>query len=128
MSVTDSSPSEAAKAASIAARSIAILPASARNDALTTIHTALQNAKDQILAANARDVEAATKAAIDGRLSQSVLKRLDLSRKGKWEDMLKGILDVRDLEDPSMSLLKAHSARLLTACRPAPEELCLIRS
>jgi len=25
---------------------------------------------------------------------------LDLGRKGKWEEMLKGVLDVRDLEDP----------------------------
>jgi glutamate-5-semialdehyde dehydrogenase len=101
MSVTESTPLEVAKAASISARSIAILSAKARNDALTAIHSALTNAREEILAANARDVEAATKAATDSKLSQSVLKRLDLSRKGKWEDMLKGILDVRELEDPS---------------------------
>lgn len=100
MSVTNSSPLEVAKAASTASRNLAILPAYARNDALTAIHQALADAKEEILAANARDVELATKAAEDGRLSQSVLKRLDLARKGKWEDMLKGILDVRDLEDP----------------------------
>lgn len=100
MSVTNSSPLEVAKAASSASRSLAILPAYARNDALTAIHQALADAKKEILAANARDVEIATKAAENGRLSQSVLKRLDLARKGKWEDMLKGILDVRDLEDP----------------------------
>lgn len=100
MSVTNSSPLEVAKAASTASRSLAILPAQARNDALFAIHQALADAKEEILAANARDVELATKAAEDGRLSQSVLKRLDLARKGKWEDMLKGILDVRDLEDP----------------------------
>lgn len=100
MSVTNSSPLEVAKAASIASRSLAVLPAYARNDALTAIHQELANAKEEILAANARDVELATKAAEDGKLSQSVLKRLDLARIGKWEDMLKGILDVRDLEDP----------------------------
>lgn len=100
MSITNSSPLEVAKAASIASRSLAILPAYARNDALTAIHQALADAKEEILAANTRDVELATKAAEDGRLSQSVLKRLDLGRIGKWEDMLKGILDVRDLEDP----------------------------
>lgn len=60
----------------------------------------MQEAKDTILEANAKDLELATKAAEDGELSQSVLKRLDLGRKGKWEDMLQGILDVRDLEDP----------------------------
>ncbi len=64
------------------------------------MHGALQEAKDSILAANAKDLELATKAAEDGELSQSVLKRLDLGRQGKWEDMLQGILDVRDLEDP----------------------------
>ena len=112
MSVTDSSPLEVARAASISARSIAVLPAKARNDALTAVHAALETSKEQILAANARDVEAATKAALDGRLSQSVLKRLDLSRKGKWEDMLKGVLDVRDLEDPSRLLYNNNKTRM----------------
>ena len=105
MSVTDSSPLEAALAASIAARSVAILPAEARNYALTAVHAALAAAKETILAANARDLEVAGKAAADGKLSQSVLKRLDLGRKGKWEDMMKGILDVRNLEDPSKIVL-----------------------
>lgn len=100
MSLTDSSPLEVAKAASISSQNLAILPTQARNDALTAIHGALQEAKDSILAANAQDVELATKAAEDGELSHSVLKRLDLGRKGKWEDMLQGILDVRDLDDP----------------------------
>jgi len=100
MSVTNSSPLDVARAASLSSRSLAILPTKARNDALNRIHEALQVEKDSILAANATDLELATKAAEDGELSQSVLKRLDLSREGKWEDMLQGILDVRDLEDP----------------------------
>ena len=105
MSLTDSSPSQVAKEASISSRSLAILPTQARNDALTAIHAALQEAKSSILAANAKDLELATKAAEDGKLSQSVLKRLDLGRQGKWEDMLQGILDVRDLEDPGEGFL-----------------------
>lgn len=100
MSLTNSAPLEVARAASIASRSLAILHCKARNDALTAIHGALQEAKGSILEANAKDLELATKAAEDGELSQSVLKRLDLGRKGKWEDMLQGILDVRGLEDP----------------------------
>ncbi|CAD6586219.1 MAG: hypothetical protein ASARMPREDX12_002308 [Alectoria sarmentosa] len=100
MSLTDLSPLEVAKAASISSRNLAVLSTQARDDALTAIHGALQEAKDTILAANAKDLELATKAAEHGELSQSVLKRLDLGRKGKWEDMLQGILDVRDLEDP----------------------------
>ena len=42
----------------------------------------------------------AKEASKDGKLSQSVLKRLDLSRPGKFDDMLQGILDVRNLPDP----------------------------
>lgn len=100
MSITSSSPLEVAKAASISSKDLAILPPEARNHALTAIHGALLSAKDTILAANAKDLEAATTAAADGQLSRSILKRLDLGRKGKWKDMLQGILDVRDLDDP----------------------------
>jgi glutamate-5-semialdehyde dehydrogenase len=103
MSLTNASPLEAAKAARLASRTLAILPTAARNDALTAIHDALAKAKDEILAANAQDLAAAVKAAESGELSQSLIKRLDLSRTGKFEDMLEGILDVRKLEDPSMS-------------------------
>ncbi|MCJ1452494.1 hypothetical protein MMC28_002837 [Mycoblastus sanguinarius] len=109
MSLTESSPLDVAKAASLSSQSLAILPAKARNDALTAIHQALQDAKQAILAANAKDLELATKAAEDGKLSQSVLKRLDLGKTGKWEDMLKGILDVRDLEDPGLVEVLHHS-------------------
>ncbi|KAI0554478.1 glutamate-5-semialdehyde dehydrogenase [Xylaria curta] len=100
MSLTSASPKEAAKAAKDASHVLATLPAAARNDALTAIHAALSEARDDILAANARDLEAARRAAENGQLSQSLVSRLDLGKKGKWEDMLKGILDVRELEDP----------------------------
>ncbi|KAI1402990.1 gamma-glutamyl phosphate reductase [Hypoxylon fuscum] len=100
MSLTNASPSEAAKAAKEASHILATLSESARNEALTAIHAGLTSAKDEILAANARDLEVARSAAEQGQLSQSLVSRLDLGKKGKWEDMLKGILDVRDLEDP----------------------------
>lgn len=102
MSLTNASPVDAAKAARLASRKLAILSVSARNDALTAIHDALRDAQGEILAANARDLEAAVKAARSGDLNQSLVKRLDLSKKGKYEDMLQGILDVRELDDPSM--------------------------
>ncbi|KAL0942455.1 gamma-glutamyl phosphate reductase [Colletotrichum truncatum] len=100
MSLTNASPVDCAKSAKSASHILATLPAEARNDALTAIHAALAEAKDEILAANARDLELARKAAADGQLSQSLVSRLDLGKKGKFEDMLKGILDVRGLEDP----------------------------
>ncbi|KAJ9611219.1 glutamate-5-semialdehyde dehydrogenase [Cladophialophora chaetospira] len=100
MSLTTSSPLTSAQAASLASHALSILPVESRNAALTAIHTALQTAKPDILAANAKDMTLATRASQNGELSQSVLKRLDLSRPGKYEDMLKGILDVRALPDP----------------------------
>lgn len=108
MSLTDSSPLEIARGASIASRSLAVLPTEARNNALTAIHQALSIARERILAANARDVDLATKAAENGELSQSVLKRLDLGRKGKFEEMLQGISDVRELEDPCTYPFSRH--------------------
>lgn len=100
MSLTSSTPEEAAYSASLSARSLAVLPVTARNDALTTVHDALLSQKSEILAANAADMALATQASKDGQLSASLVKRLDLSRPGKFEDMLQGILDVRGLEDP----------------------------
>ncbi len=100
MSLTNASPEEAAHAARLSSRRLATLPTSARNAALDAIYEALEGARETILAANARDLELAKKSAADGELSPSILKRLDLGRKGKYDDMLKGIRDVRDLEDP----------------------------
>lgn len=100
MSLTNSQPIDAAKAAKLASLNLATLSSTARNDALTAIHGALSQAKDEIFAANARDLTAAKEAAENGELSTSIVARLDLQKKGKWEDMLKGILDVRGLEDP----------------------------
>jgi len=108
MSLTNASPEEAARAAKLSSRRLAVLPVKARNEALDAIHDALSAARISILEANARDLEAAAKSAASGELSQSILKRLDLSRKGKYEDMLKGILDVRDLEDPGELALALH--------------------
>jgi glutamate-5-semialdehyde dehydrogenase len=100
MSLTNALPADAAEAAKYASHTLATLPAASRNNALTAIHAALSQSKDEILAANARDLVLGKKSAENGELSLSIVSRLDLGKKGKWEDMLKGILDVRDLEDP----------------------------
>ena len=102
MSLTNATPLEVAQAARLGSRKLAVLSTEDRNAALTAIHKALADGKDEVLAANAKDLEAANKAAENGTLSQSLIKRLDLGKKGKYEDMLQGILDVRELEDPSM--------------------------
>ncbi|KAH7118918.1 Aldehyde/histidinol dehydrogenase [Dendryphion nanum] len=100
MSLTNATPLDVAQAARLGSRKLAVLSTDDRNAALTAIHNALAGGKDEVLAANAKDLEAAHKAAEGGTLSQSLVKRLDLGKKGKYEDMLQGILDVRDLEDP----------------------------
>ncbi|GJN70910.1 hypothetical protein PLIIFM63780_002498 [Purpureocillium lilacinum] len=100
MSLTNASPEAAAAAAKAASFTLAALPASDRNAALDSIHDALAAARDDILTANARDLELARKAAADGSLSAALVSRLDLGKKGKFDDMLRGILDVRDLPDP----------------------------
>lgn len=101
MSLTSASPVDAARDAKSASHVLSTLPAAARNEALGAIYAGLEAGRDEILAANARDLEAARQQAADGQpLSQSLVSRLDLGRQGKFEDMLKGILDVRDLEDP----------------------------
>lgn len=100
MSYGNQTPREAARAARIGSRELAILPTKARNDALTAIHSALLQGKEEVLKANDKDMEAASEAVKSGKLSQSIAKRLDLRKKGKYDDMLQGILDVRELEDP----------------------------
>lgn len=118
MSLTNAQPEDAARAARSASRVLSSLSTAARNDALSAIHDALKESKDEILAANAKDLELAKKAAEDGQLSLSLLSRLDLGKKGKWDDMLKGILDVRELEDPGRIYLSfvpnQHTKMLLT--------------
>lgn len=100
MSLSSATAEEAARAAKLASNKLAILSAGQRNDALVAIHDALKASKDDILAANLKDMQAAETLVSQGKLSQSLVKRLDLSRPGKFDDMLKGVLEVRDLPDP----------------------------
>lgn len=100
MSLTNASTVNVALSASAASRRLATLSIDDRNEALTALHDALLKNKKSILDANAKDVKLASRDAESGNLSHSVLKRLDLSRPGKYDDMLQGILSVRDLDDP----------------------------
>jgi glutamate-5-semialdehyde dehydrogenase len=104
MSLTNATPLHAAQQARLSSRTLATLPVSARNAALRAIYDALSAAREAILQANALDVEAAKRATAEGELNPSILKRLDLSRKGKFEDMLQGVRDVEGLEDPGKDL------------------------
>ncbi|RCI09137.1 hypothetical protein L249_1547 [Ophiocordyceps polyrhachis-furcata BCC 54312] len=98
MSLTNGSAEAAASAARQASTTLGSLPAEARNKALDSVHAALVASKEKILAANARDVERV--AAADESADAALVSRLDLSRPGKWDDMLRGVRDVRHLDDP----------------------------
>ncbi|KAF9499343.1 glutamate-5-semialdehyde dehydrogenase [Pleurotus eryngii] len=100
---------EIARAAKSAFNKSQIISASERINALSEIKNQLESMKDAVLAANADDLRAAlripVKAAREevdaGRMSESLLKRLDLGRGDKWDSMLQGISDVADLPDPN---------------------------
>ncbi len=113
MSLTNATPLDIAKSAREGSRTLAVLKTEERNAALTAIHKALADGKEEVLAANAKDLEAANKAAAGGTLSASLVKRLDLGKPGKYEDMLQGILDVVELEDPSMYTLSCLHLHLI---------------
>lgn len=100
MSLTNATPLQVAQAAQLGARKLAVLTTDERNAALLAIHHALSTGKEEVLAANRRDLDAANKAAAGGALSESLVKRLDLGKPGKYDDMLQGILDVVALPDP----------------------------
>lgn len=67
-----------------------------RSNALQKIHDYLRDSKDEILAANKLDLEAAG----TSNISQALVKRLDLTKGDKYDTMLQGVLDVAALEDP----------------------------
>ena len=71
-----------------------------KNDALLAMAQALEDHKDEILAANAQDVSAAT-----GHISTVMLDRLTLSE-GRISDMAEGIRQVVALPDPVGKVLR----------------------
>ena len=71
-----------------------------KNDALLAMAQALEDHKDEILAANAKDVSAAT-----GHISTVMLDRLALSE-GRISDMAEGIRQVVALPDPVGKVLR----------------------
>lgn len=73
----------------------------ARSAALQAIVYELSQARDEILAANTRDVVEANAQVAQGTLSKQLVSRLDLfSKAGKWESMLTGVQEVAHLPSP----------------------------
>ncbi len=70
-----------------------------KNKALEAMADALDNNRDRILKANAKDMVAAEELVKIGKLSHSVMNRLKVDD-NKISGMIAGILSVRSLEDP----------------------------
>ncbi|KIS02510.1 glutamate-5-semialdehyde dehydrogenase [Cryptococcus deuterogattii 2001/935-1] len=104
---TASASNSGAESIAIAARrafeASQLVDPSERDVALKAIRETLQAAKDEILAANKKDMEAAEALAATGKLSSSLVSRLDLGRAGKFEAMLQGITDVAALPTPTVT-------------------------
>jgi len=95
VATTAISVAETCALAKLASRSLAMLPSSAKDAALEAIATALIDRSDEILDANARDVQIGR----DSGLSSALLDRLALSE-GRIADMAAGVRKIASLPDP----------------------------
>ena len=99
MTNTDSNLLNITKNAKKAAIEIASLSTETKNLALLTVAQNIETNKERIFEANKKDLELADKLIKEGKLSQSLYSRLALNE-SKIKDMIQGIKDVAQLEDP----------------------------
>src|SRR5437588_3893535 len=95
MATTTISVSERCAAAKQAARTLATLPSGTKDAALEAIAAAIGERADEILEANARDVESAR----EGDYAPAFLDKLTLDRP-RLEAMVAGVHTIRTLPDP----------------------------
>ncbi|KAI5118682.1 hypothetical protein M0805_003619 [Coniferiporia weirii] len=103
-------PTEIAKRAKSAFEASQLIDSAERVNSLHLIKNELEALKDEIYEANRGDMEAAQLEVEAGRLSSSLVKRLDLFKGDKWDAMLQGILDVAALPDPTGNV--SYASRL----------------
>ena len=97
---------EIATKAKNASKKVATLSTEIKNNALLNIANNLKANQDKIFEANKMDLELAKPFVENGELSQSVFNRLKLDE-NKMRDMIQGIIDISNLEDPiGKTLLK----------------------
>ena len=97
---------EIAKKAKSASKKVATLSTEIKNRALLNIAENIKNNKNKIFEANKLDLELAKPLVEKEELSQSVFNRLKLDE-NKMRDMVQGIIDISNLEDPiGKTLLK----------------------
>ena len=97
---------ELAKKAKYASKKAASLSTELKNAALLNIAKNLKENSDKIFEANKKDLSEAQILIDKGELKQSVFNRLKLDE-NKMRDMIQGIIDISNLEDPvGKTLLK----------------------
>ena len=94
---------EIMKRAKAAAPSLAVIGADKKNEAIEAMAEELLKAEEEILKANAVDVEDSR-----GAISDVMIDRLTLTEK-RIEDMAKGMRDVAALPDPVGKVLREHT-------------------
>jgi glutamate-5-semialdehyde dehydrogenase len=88
-----------AKQAKYASKKLATLGTAIKNQALLNIADAIEINKEKIFEANRQDLTEAEKLVSYGEISQSTFNRLKLDE-NKMRDMIQGIVDIYELEDP----------------------------
>ena len=95
-----------AKSAKKASYILNSLTTETKNTALEEIAKAFEDNKDKILEANKKDLENAEKLVKEGKMSNALMGRLKLDE-NKLHDMIHGIYDVIELDDPVNKKLSA---------------------
>ncbi|KAF4716594.1 hypothetical protein FOZ62_026034, partial [Perkinsus olseni] len=98
---------ECAMATRRAGRRLASTSIGERNAMLSAIRSSLLAKKEELLAANRTDMEAAQKDVAAGKLSPTLYKRLDLSG-SKWNSLIAGLETVMSLKDPLGKVTYSH--------------------
>ncbi len=88
-----------AKAAKKASLEIADLSTELKNKALNAVADAIENNREDIFSANRKDLKEAESFVESGKLSKATFNRLKLDE-NKMRDMIKGIREIAELEDP----------------------------
>ncbi len=97
--MAESNFTELAKKAKFASKKLASLSTEIKNKVLLNIAEALENNRERIFEANKKDLQEAKTL-----VSQAVLNRLKLDE-NKMRDMIKGVVDIYELEDPVGKIL-----------------------
>lgn len=97
-----------AKNAKIASKKLANIQTEIKNSVLLKMAEYIDINKEKIFEANKKDLEDAKNLLKEGKITQSVFNRLKLDE-NKMRDMVQGIVDIYELDDPVNKILMQRS-------------------